>query len=186
LNTDDVPQAATRNLLDDVTYPRRKRYTLQWLWQLPPTVTATFPPQNSDATFKKGSKKPKPSELILHYNYAAAAVTQWGVSVQALSKVMRPNLPRPTTPVPAPMQPARTVHDHSIAITKIERMREGQASSSAADAEVLEEEEDAPIEADEVVLFFWGNTKVATERRRQATDDQARRMEQWNSGGSYV
>jgi hypothetical protein len=169
---DDVPEVAIRNLLDDVAYPRGERYTLQWLWQLPPSVT-TFPPQNNDATFKKGSKKPKPSELLLHYHYGVAAVTQWGVGMEALSEMVRPNIPHPTIlPVPAKMRPVYTVHD--------------QAGTSAADAEVLEDEEDTPIGADEVLLFLWGNIKVATERRHQAADDQARRMEQWNSGGSYV
>jgi hypothetical protein len=169
---DDVPQAATRNLQGDVAYPSAERYTLQWLWQLDLSVM-TFIPQNNDVAFKKGNMKSTPSELLLHYHYGVAALTQWGVGIQALSEMVRPNIPRPTiSSAPAEMRPVCALHD--------------QAGSSAADAETLEDEEDTPIGADEVLLFFWGNTKVAIERRRQATDDQARRMEQWNSGGSYV
>ena len=34
-------------------------------------------PNNSDAAFKKRTKKPKPSDLLPHCNYGPAAVKQW-------------------------------------------------------------------------------------------------------------
>jgi hypothetical protein len=53
-------------------YPSRSRYTLQWLATPDPTEV-TMAPNNTDAAFKKRTGKPKPSEVLLHYNYCAAA-----------------------------------------------------------------------------------------------------------------
>lgn len=79
-------------------YPHHIRYTLQWLEHVSP-ADAVIVPDNSDATFKKHTKKAKPSDLLLHYNYGAAAVKRWGCGKEVLTKLANPA--RPQVPVPA-------------------------------------------------------------------------------------
>ena len=81
------------------TYPVRNRYTLQWLINPDPAISLSPIPNNIDAAFMTGSRKPKPSDLLLHYNYGSAAVKQWGHGVELLKN--RANPPRPIPPVPA-------------------------------------------------------------------------------------
>jgi hypothetical protein len=69
-------------------------------WVLPYFVVASAPfetclletmfPNNSDGAFLN-QHEPKPSDLLLHYNYGAAAVKHWGRNVDVLDK--RPDLP---------------------------------------------------------------------------------------------
>ena len=47
-------------------------------------------PNNSDATFKKATKKAKPSDLLLHYTYGAAAIRHWGRGTEILTKLATP------------------------------------------------------------------------------------------------
>jgi hypothetical protein len=73
----------------NATYPTGSRYTLQWL-VMPYESIEPVVPNNSDAAFKKYTKKPKPSELLLHYNYGAAAVKCWGRGIEALQNRAKP------------------------------------------------------------------------------------------------
>jgi hypothetical protein len=184
MTMDDVPPATPRTLNNDVIYPNGVRYTLHWLSKSSP-VTESQIPNNSDATFRRRNLQPRPADLLLHYNYGAAALVQWGVGVEALGEKARPHIQHPVKPITADMGPKRIVNDRTIAVAKRRPMDEGQAGSSAADAEMIEDE-DTPVGPDDVVLFLWGNTRAATERRQNAADDRARRMEAWNSGGLYV
>ena len=44
---------------------------------------------------------PKPSDLLPHCNYGAAAVKHWSKNISVLTN--RPDIPRPSAPAPAPM-----------------------------------------------------------------------------------
>jgi hypothetical protein len=162
----------------DVGYPTG-RYTLQWL-ETPEQNAASMAtvPNNADAAFKRNTEKPKPSDLLLHYNYGAAAVKRWGRGTKILQN--RPNIPRPK-------RPSRTIHDRTVAIRKREEARNSggaTAGSSAAGAGTGLAESECQPEAtkwdeDDVMLFFWGNSKAATERHLKKVGENTQRVEQW-------
>jgi hypothetical protein len=103
LSTADIPERSERaSMPEDVAYPTRMRYTLQWL--VSPEVLVC--PNNRDATFKKRTKKPKPSPLLLHYNYGAAAVKQWGKGIETFH--LRTSPPRLSVPTAARSGPQTT------------------------------------------------------------------------------
>ncbi|KAJ7645768.1 hypothetical protein B0H17DRAFT_1022794 [Mycena rosella] len=123
LNTVDIPGRSSigRDLKYGVKYSEKDRYTLQSL-----TSTDTIRDDianNLDAAFKLHNKKPKPSPLLLHYNYGVAAVIWWGKGESRLHASNRPNIPRPKVPVPAPMGPRRVMHDRQVTRDKLEHAR---------------------------------------------------------------
>ena len=59
---------------------------------------------------------PKPADLLLHYDYGAAVVKQWGENSSVL--INRPDIHRPSVPVPATMGPIRAKHDCNTATQK--------------------------------------------------------------------
>ncbi|KAM6490780.1 hypothetical protein JOM56_013743 [Amanita muscaria] len=129
-------------------------------------------PNNNDAAFKKNSRKPKPSDLLLHYNYGAAALKCWGRGLEVLQN--RANPPRPPVTVPAPTGPSRTAHDRETVIRKFRTAWDpggggggGGAGSSTAGAGtegLVESEGQAMWDEDDAILFFWGNSQAAKER----------------------
>ncbi|EDR05166.1 uncharacterized protein LACBIDRAFT_294884 [Laccaria bicolor S238N-H82] len=171
LETEDIPPRCDRtDLQTDVSYPSRSRYTLQWLIDPPPGDT-NLTPNNSDAAFKKRTKKAKPSDLLLHYMYGAAAVRRWGRGTAVLTAFTTP--PRPEVPVPAPAGPTKTMHDRRATILKRSKAQStgetGAGSSKASKAGagtggLVESEGQAIWDEDDVMLFFWGNSKAAKER----------------------
>lgn len=187
LNTKDVPPRHDReHTSEDVCYPSRSRYTLQWLVTPSAYIIATIP-NNSDAAFKKYTRKPKPSDLLLHYNYGAAAVKSWGHGTDVLQNLA--NAPRPPVPVPARTGPSRTIHDKGAVIHKLDAARNpsgaGAASSTAGAGAgmggLVESEAQAMWDEDDVMLFFWGNSQAAKERHLKKVSENTRRMEQWRA-----
>ena len=142
-------------------------------------------PDNLDAAFMTSSRKPKPSDILLHYTYGAAAVKQWGQGVEFYKN--RANPPRPSTPVPAAMGASKTVHDRTTAIGKRGKppgtrgVRAGKAAAvaGAGAEEMVESEGQASWDEDDVMLFFWGNTPAAKERHRKEVQRTNQRMEAW-------
>jgi len=189
LITSDIPQRAERptKVPEDVTYPSSKRYTLQWLIQPEPTTLHFVAGNNIDATFKKETGKLKPSDLLLHYNYGAAAVQRWGHRQEVLQN--RPNLPRPTAPTPAPMGPMRSQHDRSTVIQKRDAARrvddgsDGNAAARDGPREMLDSEEhQSGWDEDDVMLFLWGNSRAAGEHHCKKQEESTLYMEQWRQG----
>ncbi|KAI9571174.1 hypothetical protein HD554DRAFT_257636 [Boletus coccyginus] len=122
LQTNDVPvqpSCCTRLPLG-TSHPRGSRYTFQWFAANDETLHATFP-NNSDAAFLS-HYKPNPSDLLLHYNYGAAAVKNWGRNHAILGS--RPGLPRPHPPVPVATGPTKSVGDRTTAIAKLTAARD--------------------------------------------------------------
>ncbi|KAF8509116.1 hypothetical protein BU17DRAFT_7722, partial [Hysterangium stoloniferum] len=174
LNTKDIPPPPRNkrpHMATSVTYLKDSRYTLQWL--NPGLATKAMLPDNRDATFKKGTRKAKPSDLLLHYNYGAAAVKWWGNGTETLRKLAQP--PRPSVPVPAPSGPSRTTHDRKTAFSKHDAARAADVSGAgnatagpsttgpATGEGLLDLEGQAMWDEDDVVLFFWGNSQAARE-----------------------
>ena len=187
LKTTDIPPCHNRtDLASDVVYPPHKHYTLQWLEDPGPADTNMIP-NNSDATFKKATKKAKLSDLLLHYTYGAAAVRRWGRGTEILTKLATP--PRPQVPVPAPVGPKRTiVHDRDATVRKRYKSQstgETGAGSSMAGAEtggLVESEGQVIWDDDEVMLFFWGNSEAAKQRHLKKVGENTQDLEQWRDG----
>jgi hypothetical protein len=163
-----------------VCYLASKRYTLQWLINPDSPRDLVIIPDNMDAAFRVSSREPKPSDLLLHYNYGSAAVKQWGHGVDYLKSLA----PRPTPPVPAPMGPSKIVHDRTIAVGKrkpppTRGVRARKATARAGAGEMVESEGKASWDEDDVMLFFWGNTPAAKERHRKKVQETTQQMEAW-------
>ena len=147
-------------------------------------------PNNSDATFKKASKNAKPSDLLLHYTYGAAAVRRWGRGTEILTKLATP--PRPQVRVPAPAGLKRTIHDKGATVRKRSKGQstaENGAGSSTAGAEtagLVESEGQVIWDEDEVMLFFWGNSEAAKERHLKKVRENTQRLEQWRGDVAQV
>jgi hypothetical protein len=190
LKTEDIPPRHTRRQIsEDVSFPPRSRYTLQWLVDPGDEVTFMIP-NNSDAAFRKNTRKPKPSDLLLHYNYGAAAVKCWGRGLEVLQNCANP--PRPPVPVPAPTGPSRTIHDRETVIHKLREARDpggagaGSSTAGAGTGGLVESEGQAMWDEDDVILFFWGNSQAAKERHLKKVSENTRRMERWRGGVPQV
>ena len=111
---------------------------------------------------------PKPADLLMHYNYGAAAVKHWGKNISVLTD--RPGIPR-SVPVPAPMPVGPT----------------SQGEQGAGSVRTRSEGEVADLEAqdrwdeDDVMLFFWGNSKGALERHARKEQERTLYLEDWRA-----
>ncbi|HEV7737157.1 MAG TPA: hypothetical protein VGO47_07275, partial [Chlamydiales bacterium] len=90
LNPQDVAPSVPFDGIDETSqvYPHGKRYTLQWL--VPNSgvklqkINEQHTPNNRDAAFLKealndhNDESSLPSGLLLHYNYGAAVLKNWG------------------------------------------------------------------------------------------------------------
>ena len=186
LNMKDVPPRADRPLELDasVTYPKDARYTLHWLeprntYRLSRLVA----PNNIDAAFRKRTRKPKPSALLLHYNYGVAAAKRWGHGAELFET--HDNPARPKVLESASMGPSKTSHDRSIAIQKLESVQNTNeaGTTDAADGDQPgESTERTRWDTDDLVLFFWGNSPAAMERHRKKQEEKLQDLERWRQG----
>ncbi|KAJ7653837.1 hypothetical protein B0H17DRAFT_957194 [Mycena rosella] len=187
LGVNDIPACHTRALPDHIKYPDGQRYTLQWLDGDSPELLAGIP-NNSDATFRKYPHIPKPSLILLHYKYGAAAVKWWGHGPSShLGISNRPTMPRPSVPVPAATGPIRTKRTPSQVDAPIQKCATGNMGGSGSgprDSEAARDEE--VMDPDEIIMFFWSQNPAALERRKREAEDRKReeeerasRMEQW-------
>lgn len=158
---------------EGVRYPTNARYRLNWL-KTPDNVTLLVIPNNGDAAFKTSTSKPKPSDILLHYNYGAAAIEWWGQGVDFLQN--RSNPPRPPVPVQVEMGPPRTKHDRAITINDV--------GTEAGD--MMDSEGQAQWDEDDVMLFLQGNSKALKDRSLKRKEKSTQRMEQWRKGASQV
>ncbi|KIM36072.1 hypothetical protein M413DRAFT_14175 [Hebeloma cylindrosporum] len=186
LTTDDVPPRHHRALSENVEYPPDgSRFTLQWLVDPGKAVMETnTAPNNCDAAFRKctigtgSAVKPKPSDLLLHYNYGAAVVKNWGKNIDVLRKCTEP--PRPSNLV---VGPSETKHRCGTTTRKRAPARSSGGDRDGrptADTGMLAESEGEPEwDEDDVMLFFLVNTPAARERFRKQDEENTQRMERW-------
>jgi hypothetical protein len=106
----------------------------------------------------------KPADLLLHYNYGAAAVKKWGKNTSVLTD--HPDIPRP-----APTGPKRVDHGGQGG-----RKRK-RSKGAAAELEVEDRWDE-----DDVMLFFWGNSKAALERHAGKKKERTEYLEDWRAG----
>jgi hypothetical protein len=142
-------------------------------------------PNNRDAVFESFHIN-MPADTLLRYNYGAAAVKQWGKNIDILST--REGLPRPQIPEVLPVGPEKGVNDRMTAINKLALARgeagqvqpaddgDGEGSAALADSEQLKWDED------DVMLFFWGNSKASVERHAKAEREREQNINEWRKG----
>jgi hypothetical protein len=186
--TDIITGHRLGELPGDVTYPHNMRYTLQWLVKPSPPMLL-YVPDNIDAAFK--IHHDLPSDLLLHYNYGAAAVKLWGHGVDILQN--HPNIPRPTVSAQAPTGSTRTVHDRSITTQKWDaavhttEAGAGNVAPSDQPGDIMDSgDAGAQWDEDDVMLFFWGNTQAAAERHHRRQEEVTLNIEQWRRGGPSI
>jgi hypothetical protein len=152
---------------------------MQWLVQ--DQARLAFVPNNRDATFKTDNGKPMPSELLLHYNYGAAAVKLWGQATEVLLDYAKP--PRPPVPVAVLMAPPKKVSNRTIVCRKLAAAWAAltNAIGSGSQQPVESEDQEGTWDEDDVMLFFWGNSRAAQERHLKKVDENTERMEQWRT-----
>ena len=79
---------------------------MQWLTP-PSAMMQQLLPDNADATFGSRIRACLPSDLLLHYNYGAAAVKLWGHGADMIEDLAK----RPPKPDPIPSGPSKEVHN---------------------------------------------------------------------------
>jgi hypothetical protein len=127
---------------------------------------------------------PKPADVLLHYNYGAAAVKKWGENTSVLTN--RPDIPCPSVPVPAPMGRIRVKDDRNTAIQKraAAMSQGGQGAGSKrkrSGGAAADLEEQDRWDEDDVMLFFWGNSKAALERHVKKKQERTEYLEDWRA-----
>jgi hypothetical protein len=137
-------------------------------------------PNNKDAAFKKHSKKPKPSPLLLNYNYGVAALKWWGKGPEHLLTARK----RPAPPIAAPLGPQRSKHDPSVTTAKLADARKlaGLQGGSGGNREAEDIDERRQYEAELLVATLYANTPAARGRREQQQADRTDRMDKWQNG----
>lgn len=148
LQTTDVPDRYQRNVeLDaDISYPTNSRYTLQWI-VTPKSRNLNLFPNNNDATFMN-QELDKPADVVLHYNYGAAAVKKWGKNTSVLAD--RPDIPRPSIRVEDDCSTA--VQRRVAAMSQRGQCAGSERNGSEEAAGDLEEQD--RWDEDDVMLFF--------------------------------
>ena len=126
---------------------------------------------NSDAAFGKSSRAKKPSALLLHYNYGAAAVKLWGRKTHILENCAKKF--RPKKPTPAPSGPSKKVHDRSRMLKKYKTAL--AAALKAKKTATSKGQRKAAWDEDDVMLFLRGNSRAASERR----EEKRKNFEKW-------
>lgn len=180
LTPTDIPPRSQRTLPEGVGYPANKRYTLQWLEPPTPSILDHVSKNNNDAAFRISSRKPKPSDLLLHYNYGAAAVKQWGHGTKIFQHLAKP--PCPSAPVPAKGGPSKTVHDRRLTIQKLNANAGAKTSAGAGVVgggarDMVDSEEQ--LGEDDVVMILWANSAASKEHRQKQVEERTQRMEEW-------
>lgn len=182
LEMNDIPDRYTRRVIGKgLTFPDNNRYTLQWL-VTPPEASLWVFPNNNDATFQDQTL-PKPSDLLLHYNYGAAAVKQWRKNVNVLTDrlvyLAHLNLYQNQWD----LEKLQTI---TLGIKKRNAVTSKEGQGSRKRRKTLSGARDADSDSaqygwdeDDVVLFFWGNSKMAQERRVREEQERGWHVDEW-------
>ncbi|KAJ7816651.1 hypothetical protein B0H13DRAFT_2380288 [Mycena leptocephala] len=178
LTCNDIPHVVITPSSMKTSNTRQIHYTLQWLMATEHHKRDV--PNNKDAAFKKHSKKPKPSPLLLHYNYGVAALKWWGKGPEYLLSART----RPAPLIAAPLGPSRSTHDRSLTTTKLAQARQlaGLQGGSGDNGEVDDIDARHESEAERLVLTFYANTPAARSRRAKQQAERTDRMIQWQNG----
>jgi len=84
-------------------------------------------------------------------------------------------------PNPIPFGPPKQVHDRVLAIEKRRKAKAAAEEAKKANASKGAKPK-AAWDEDDVMLFFWGNSRVARERYRKTHEAKRENLEQWRQG----
>src|SRR6266705_895682 len=140
LNIDDVQTNNHRDIRAGTGYSERERFTLQLidiLEGLDLSIVEQWCQVGRDAVFSTGTQMAKPSGLLLHYNYGAAALKWWGHHTDILQSQDAPHpppapapAPGPTTAGPSYLTPrSASIHDRTTSISINKRKQHSTHSS---------------------------------------------------------
>ncbi|KAF9512137.1 hypothetical protein BS47DRAFT_1345751 [Hydnum rufescens UP504] len=169
LGIGDVPPRADRpvKLPATLAYPEDERYSLQWL-QDPDPVVFLVSPNNLDIAFKKYDRKGRPSALLLHYNYGAAAVRQWGHGGELFAEHRNPARPK--------REAAQNTNEGGASNTD-----SGEQPGDEPEG-MVDSGDQTQWDEDNVMLYLWGNSPVAMERHQKRDEEKSHYVEQWRQG----
>ena len=176
LGTDDIPNRVPRRTIRPTTeYPEGQRFTLQSIEiledDLERGVVVDAYKVGCDAVFSRNTPISKPSDILLNYNYGAAAVKWWGHHTALLqSRAPRPNL-RP--------RPAATT---SVAVKKREGHSKSQSSQKKRVLDPSAADESKPWESwdeDDWMFYCMLNTKAARERQQAVQEESSSNVRAW-------
>ncbi|GJJ06640.1 hypothetical protein Clacol_000834 [Clathrus columnatus] len=186
LDTDDVAPRCGRELEEDTSYPSDARYTFQYLQQENRKSNLRIMPDNNDAAFPTTPSitLPKPAAFLLNYNFGAAAVRLWGKNKMVFEN--REEIQRPKIRV-SNMAPKRTPgkENRERFVTKRRKLDEqggqGEVGPSRAPQDAQNTATTQEWDEDDIMLFFWGNTKAARERRERKEQNIKESVKKWRS-----
>jgi hypothetical protein len=98
LNTNDIQTNNDRQIIAGTGYPEGERFTLQLIDILEDPnyqIVEQMCKIGRNAAFANNTDMAKPSGLLLHYNYGAAAVKWWGHHTDILRSDRPPHPPPP-------------------------------------------------------------------------------------------
>lgn len=160
------------------------RFTLQWivpvLDQQYQQSLGSCTPNNVDAAFLKNTKLPKPSGVLLHYNYGAAVVKHWGRNTMLLTN--QPGIPCPQKVAQPEGRTARSQYSQGS-------QNLGQAGAAGASGSHTlvgssghgNVADSGDWDEDDIMVFLWGNNPHAVERRNNEQKDREDKIFQWRS-----
>jgi len=189
---------ADREILDGTECPADGRFTLQLIEIMEGHVRSAVVRAfyiGRDAAFAVDSGTSRPSALLLHYRYGAAALRWWGHHTDVL-RTQRHTRPQSSDPGPSYLtgRPMSN-HNRTTAIQKREhsntaggsKKKRGRAPKTAVcykdsiTVDVVDEPVDDWMEWDEDdwMAFFMYNTKAARERRQAAEEESSTNIKAW-------
>ena len=194
----DVRSNNQRRFRAGTGYPKGERFSLQLIEisdALDRSIVEQLCQVGCDAAFSTGTQIAKPSSVLLHYNYSAAAVKWWGHHTDIL-RSQNPPHPAPA-PAPAPRRrrqprprpapaagpssdlppylrgPPKTRYDRNISIEK----RQGKQRST--NERVNESKAWESWDEDDWMMFCRLNTKAVHERLQAAGEESSSNIRTW-------
>jgi hypothetical protein len=205
LDTEDIQTNNDRLISAGTGYPEGERFTLQLIEILEASNRPAVEEHcqvGRDAVFASDTDTAKPSGLLLHYNYGAAAVKWWGHHTDILRSRDPPHPPLPPSPSPSPpprprqrrrldlpppptpgpstgippylRPPATNVHDRTISIRKRHPSEISDEVSDVNKTKVWESWDE-----DDWMMFCRLNTKAARERRQVVEEESSSNIRTW-------
>jgi hypothetical protein len=200
LDTEDIQTNNNRLISPGTGYPEGERFTLQLIEILEASIRPAVEQWclvGRDAVFASDNQAAKPSGLLLHYNYGAAAVKWWGHHTDILRsrdpphpsppppsprprRRRRPNppptpTPGPSTDIPPYLRPPATnVYDRRISRRK---RHPGEIIDEVSDVNKTKVWES--WDENDWMMFCRLNTKAARERRQVAEEESSSNVRAW-------
>jgi hypothetical protein len=138
---------------------------LHWLVSQSKQNKVYMAPNSANGAFKNNAEEDESLAVLLHYTHSARAVNAWGHGKEVLAKLTKPPCPSQTV---AAMGPSRSINDMNLTINKqdkaqdLDRAGGGNFTAKTGTGRLVKLKDDT-LDRDEVILFFWANSKATKE-----------------------